>query len=293
MRRVWPADVEQILQENGVVLAGLQKTFAISGVNGSLVACEEASSNPDARGAERQSRSKTAPIGCAACGDHRHRRYSIHHGRYERHCRHRPADMPACLPALRNDNINAAFHGLLGVGYRTNGVQNNCSTRLCSRYKRRWVAPEEGDDGNALVETGSQAFFLWEIQHQVDAERPRGQGTRFSNLRPHGLDVRTPGRQHAESACVAHCRRQRRPDRTTHGSLNNPEFNPEAVAKSCFHPVHSQSRGLQNGEPPSVRLSMSILFRSAHGAFQATRYPTRIGHAKRTFAGHFEFLRSR
>jgi len=113
--------------------------------------------------------------------------------------------MAACLPALRNDDINAAFHGLICVSYRTNGVQNNCSTRLCSRYKRRWVAPEEGDDGNTLVETGRQALFLWKLQVQVDAERPRGQGAGFSNLPPHGMDVRPPGRQHAESACVAYC----------------------------------------------------------------------------------------
>src|SRR4051812_39170829 len=113
--------------------------------------------------------------------------------------------MPACRPALRDDNNNATFRGLLCVSPRADSMQNNCSTRLCPRYKRRWVAPEEGDDWNTLVETSRQTLFLWEIQDQVDAERPRGQGTGFPNLPAHGCDVRAPRRQHPESACVTHC----------------------------------------------------------------------------------------
>jgi hypothetical protein len=107
---------------NCVVLVRLKETFAIAEMDRGFMACKEASSNPSACSAQRQRRGKATPIRYAAGGDHRCRRNSIHHRRYEGHSGYRSADMTARLPTLGNDDVDAAVYGLPGGGCRIDSV---------------------------------------------------------------------------------------------------------------------------------------------------------------------------
>jgi hypothetical protein len=69
-----------------------------------------------------------------------------------------------CLPSLSNDDIDACVYGLLGLGSRANGVHDNCAARFCARDQGGGVAPEEGDDRNALFEADREARFLRKIE---------------------------------------------------------------------------------------------------------------------------------
>ena len=66
MGRVRPADIEQVIQINGIVLVGLQNKFAIARMDRRLFAGKKARADPGARRAERQGCSEAAPVGYAA-----------------------------------------------------------------------------------------------------------------------------------------------------------------------------------------------------------------------------------
>jgi hypothetical protein len=138
-----PANVEQILQEDRVVLVRLQKEFPISRVDRSFVAGKKTSPNPSACRTQRQSRGKTPSIRYSTRGNHRRRSDGIDYGPHQRHRRHRAPNVAPRFPSLGDYNIDATIYGPLGVKGRTHGVHDDCAAGLCARHQGTGVTPED------------------------------------------------------------------------------------------------------------------------------------------------------
>ena len=92
--------------------------------------------------------------------------------------------------------------------------------------------PLFGRYGGSADIARTSSILLRDFQHEIDPERARRQRTRFLNQPPECVDVRAPGCQHTKPTGIAYGSRKSWTNRTTHRSLNDPQFNAETVAKS-------------------------------------------------------------
>src|SRR5580700_813850 len=79
MRRFAPANVEQLLQEHGVLLGRAQQPLAVALMYGRLLASEKSSADPCARGAECEHGGEPATVSNAAGRNHGSRADRIDH----------------------------------------------------------------------------------------------------------------------------------------------------------------------------------------------------------------------
>ena len=73
MWRIWPADVEQILQVDGVSCAGFYQPLAVAFADIEFRASEKPRADPRARRAQRQRGGQTAAVADPSRRNHRHR----------------------------------------------------------------------------------------------------------------------------------------------------------------------------------------------------------------------------
>jgi len=125
MSRIWPGDIEQTVEMNGVIFRGIQQARSIVRMNLSFVAGKETSADPCARSAKRQYRRQTTTISDAASRNHGHRWNRIHNRRDQRQCSHRAFHVPARLPTLRYDDVYAAFDSGDGLACGAHGMNDN------------------------------------------------------------------------------------------------------------------------------------------------------------------------
>ena len=91
--------------DDGVTVLGLEQRGLVVGVDGALLACQQAGAHLHAASTQRQRSRQLTAIGDAACRDDRHAD-RIHHLRHQRHGGHL-AHMAAALGALGDDGVDA------------------------------------------------------------------------------------------------------------------------------------------------------------------------------------------
>src|SRR5262245_58681553 len=119
-------------------------------------------------------------------------------------------------------------------------------------HVRRGVAPEERQDGDALLQTDGNVVLDGEVQDQVHAERPVGQ-------RPDPADFLTEerrgaqlGLQDAEAAGVAHRRDEVRAGQVrSHRRGDDGVLDPQHVTEIRFH-EHLKVTVVNRSEPATT-----------------------------------------
>src|SRR5262249_22082576 len=79
--------------------------------------------------------------------------------------------MPPRLGSLRDDDIDAGCYCSFGLRHGTDLVEDFDAGGMSTPHVRRGVAPEEREDGDALLQTDGNVVLDGEVQDQVDAER--------------------------------------------------------------------------------------------------------------------------
>ena len=237
MGRIGPADLEQILGPGGVVLGRDQEAPLVFGMNPHLLAGQETGANPGPGGAQCQRGGEAPAIGDPARRDNGNIAHRIDHGGDQRHRRHRAAHMAARLPALRDDDIDAAIDGAARIRRVGHGMQHGGARRLDNRHQLRRVRPEEGDDFHALLQTHRQTFLLREADIQVHREGARCQCLGGADIAAQCIDVHAPERQHAQPAGIADRGGEFRAMRPAQGGEDDGNVDSEFVAKCGSHAI--------------------------------------------------------
>lgn len=186
---------------------------------------------------ERQHRGEAAPVGNAACCNHRQRRDRVDHGWQQHHRTDRAADVAAGFDSLRADRIRAEVGRTLGLIGRCDG--HDCLDLRCTQPREigGGVAPGQRDHRRTGIYALGEPRVLIPLRHEVHRERPRGAPPDLRDLRGHRGGLVPGGTLHAEAAGLAHRRDEVDGHCTTHRCLGDRAIDPKG----------SRERGLDHG----------------------------------------------
>jgi hypothetical protein len=196
MRRFAPANVEQFLQEHGVVLGRPQQQLAVARMYGGLLAREKSGPDPCARGPECEHGGEPATVSNAASRNHGSRADHVDHCGNKGQSSNGAPDMFACFPTLRYNYVHPALDGLACHFGRADSVHHDSARFLGTAHQSTRLTPKEGDNRNLFREAHIQPFVLGKLQIQINAKRFRRQRPGLPDLLAHGLCNGTPERQH-------------------------------------------------------------------------------------------------
>ena len=205
-------------------------------MDGSFFRSEESGADPRAGGSEGEHGRETSPISDASCRHDRGRSNRIDHARDQAKGSHLSAHMSACLPALRHNDVHSSLDGLPRIGGVWRRMEDHRSSLVNASDQRGRIAPEQGDDRNTFLKTGSQSLLLIKSQVQIDPERPLRQRLRLTDLAAEPIEVNEPEGQHSEPAGIAHGCRKLWATRPAHGGLDDRNVDSKCVAQSGPHP---------------------------------------------------------
>ena len=242
VRRLRPSPVEQVHQMHRPGLGALEHALAGERMHPRLLAREKTGADPARPGARRQRRRQPAPVRDGPGGDHRRLAHPVDHRRDRRHRRHHAAQMAAGLPALRHDHLHAGIDRALR-GLRSADPEHHDGARVPRPADQRpRILPDEGDDANALLDTGVAPVLLRE-RHLAGCRRRR--------------PGRRAGRQDglAHSAGSGQTGRQIPPQRAAHGREPDRDLAPPAgrtawgssLSLLFAAPPHAREAGAQAG----------------------------------------------
>jgi len=186
VRGVGPPDRVQV----GVPLRiGLYRRYQAAPVvlvDRHLLGQQEPGAQPCRLGTQGEHRGDAASITDPARRDHRHRRHRVHHRWHQRKCRDGAPDVPAGLPALRDDHVHAGRDGppcFLGRAHR---VHDDAPGVVDLLDVAAGITQEKRHDPQAGVKGRLKATVTVFGENEVAAERPRGQRR---GVPDHGSDV--------------------------------------------------------------------------------------------------------
>ncbi|OLM00538.1 Basic proline-rich protein precursor [Pseudonocardia sp. Ae406_Ps2] len=249
VRRIGPATGEH-LTEHRVRRARGGEPRAVLGVDVRLAGRQEPRPDPRRVRAEGRHRGHPAGVGDPAGGEDRHVHRVDHRG-HQGQRGDRPQDVPARLPPLRDDGVDAGRGGPDGVLDRPDHVHVDHPAAAQRRRDRRGVSPRGRQHGDPLGDADPHVVGGRLGQHEVDPERPVRQLT-YSCDRPHQLRGGQPGPgQHTQAARLAHRRHQLRcagtPDRGLHDRRSQAQTLHERRA------AHRGDRPRPRGPRPAGR----------------------------------------
>src|SRR6516225_503335 len=170
VRGVWPAVAEQ----NGpdrTPLVRLQQPLLVVRMGMRLGAGQKPGTQHRRLRAQRQDGNHAAGIGDAAGPHNRVRGDGIDDARDQGQRGDLPRDVAPRLDPLRDNDIDAGGCPPLGLRHGTDLVEDLHAGVMSTPHVRRWVAPEEREDGDALLQTDGNVVLDGEVEDQVDPER--------------------------------------------------------------------------------------------------------------------------
>ena len=174
MRRVRPADVEEILAVDGVVSSAAHDSFLVRPRHKGLFAGDEPRAHRHSLSPEAEDRDEAPPVSDAAGGNHWNRRNCVDDSRNQHRQPGRPAHMATRLHALGDDEIDARLsrRPRLMHGPHLDGQLDPAS--VCRLHVGARISPKENQQRDLLLEARLDRAFLDLVEDEVDAERLRG-----------------------------------------------------------------------------------------------------------------------
>jgi hypothetical protein len=134
--------------------------------------------------------------------------------------------MPAGLPALGHNDVDASIHRTTGLGRTGDRVHDQGPGAMDARNVWGGIIPEEGHDGHTDLEADVELFIDCRNVHlpphkKIHPEGAVGQPAGFVSDLAHLLLVAIGQPQHAEPARIGDCGDEGGRGESAHGSLDD------------------------------------------------------------------------